>query len=56
MDGFLTGSNLIIFVFLLILGLIAGAATFLDRSAFQPMRIIARPRDPEDGSSAEPDS
>ena len=56
MDGFLTGSNLIVGAFLIILGLIAGAATFLDRSAFQPMRIIARPSDPEDGSSTDADS
>jgi hypothetical protein len=56
MDDFLTGSNLIVCAFLLILGLIAGAATFLDRRALQPMRIVARSSDPEDASSPESDS
>ena len=55
MHDFLTNSNLAVCGFLLILGLIAGAATFLDRSALQPMRINSRSSDSEDGSSPESD-
>jgi hypothetical protein len=56
MHGLLTNSNLAICAFILILGLIAAAATFLDRSAMQPMRVAARSRDSEDGASPEPES
>jgi len=48
MNGFLTNSNFMVCAFLLILGLIAAAATILDRNALQPMRIIERPSDSED--------
>jgi hypothetical protein len=56
MHDFFTNSNLIVCGFLLILGLIAAAATFLDHSALQPMRMVARSSDSEDGSSPESDS
>jgi hypothetical protein len=56
MHGFLTNSNLMVSAFLLILGLIAAAATFLDRSALQPMRTIARSSDSEDHSSPDSES
>jgi hypothetical protein len=56
MHDFFTISNLAVCAFLLILGLIAGAATFLDRSALQPMRIIARSSDSDDDSSPKSDS
>lgn len=56
MHDLLTNSNLTVCGFLVILGLIAGAATFLDRSALQPMRIIPRSNDSEGDSSPETDS
>jgi hypothetical protein len=56
MHGFLTNSNLMVSAFLLILGLIAAAATFLDRSALQPMRVAARLRDSKGGSPPESES
>jgi hypothetical protein len=56
MHDFLTNSNLAVCAFLLILGLIAAAATILDRTALQPMRIVAKSSDSEDGSPSEPES
>ncbi len=56
MHDLLTNANLTVCGFMLILGLIAAAATFLDHSALQPMRIAARSRDSEDGSPPESES
>jgi len=56
MYGFLSNSDLFVAAFIVILGLIAAAATFLDRGALQPMRIGARSSDSIESSSPESDS
>jgi F0F1-type ATP synthase assembly protein I len=56
MHGFLANTNPIVCAFLLILGLIAAAATILDRTALQPIRISEKSSDSNDDASPAPES
>ncbi len=53
MHGMLSDTNLIVGAFILILALIAAAASFLDRNALNPMRITVASSDSQDSASPE---
>ena len=55
MHDILTNPNLIVGAFIIILALIATAATFLDRGALDPVRITVSSSDSQDASSPEPE-
>jgi hypothetical protein len=56
LHSFLSNADLFVAAFIVILALIAAAATFLDRGALQPMRLAEQSRDSADRTSSESDS
>jgi hypothetical protein len=53
MHDMLSSTNLIVGAFILILALIAAAASFLDRNALDPMRMTVASSDSQDTNSPE---